>query len=489
MNPSASVRVLTEPPAADLRCEIAIVGSGPGGAVTASILAAAGCDVLLVEEGDHLPLDSCPPFSRTELEQKYRSGGLTVAMGQPKVHYVEGCCVGGGSEINSGLYHRTSPELLGRWQQEFAVEALSLNDLLPHFRACEEALSVGYLPGSAPRASLKLEEGAERLGWSAQEVPRWFRYEPAPAPGTLPRGTKQSMTQTFIPQALQAGAQLLPQTRVLRLRRLERQWQLHCRWRDRPLAIAADTVFVCGGAVQTPALLRRSGLRRHVGDRLQMHPTVKLLAQFAETVNVTDMGVPVHQVKQFAPHYSFGCSISSPPYLALAMDDHPAHLGAVREHWQQMAIYYAALTGGWGTVRCLPGCRDPLVRYHISSAELHVLSEALQKLALLLFEAGAIALYPSIAGSTPLLHRDDLRSLPEVLPRSRTNLMTVHLTSSCPMGERRDRCATNSFGRVWDADNLYISDASLLCTAPGVNPQGAIMAIARRNALHFLGKL
>jgi len=45
---------------------------------------------------------------------------------------------------------------------------------------------------------------------------------------------------------------------------------------------------------------------------------------------------------------------------------------------------------------------------------------------------------------------------------------------------------TDSFGRVHGHDNLYVSDASLLCTAPGVNPQGSIMALARRNALAFL---
>jgi choline dehydrogenase-like flavoprotein len=67
--------------------------------------------------------------------------------------------------------------------------------------------------------------------------------------------------------------------------------------------------------------------------------------------------------------------------------------------------------------------------------------------------------------------------------------MTIHLFSSCPMGEQRSRCATDSFGRVHGFDNLRVNDASLLCTAPGVNPQGSTMAIARRNALHFLGKL
>ena len=55
--------------------------------------------------------------------QKYRNGGQTVALGANKIAYVEGRCVGGGSEINSGLYHRTPPEILETWRKEFQVEA------------------------------------------------------------------------------------------------------------------------------------------------------------------------------------------------------------------------------------------------------------------------------------------------------------------------------------------------------------------------------
>ena len=81
---------------------------------------------------------------------------------------------------------------------------------------------------------------------------------------------------------------------------------------------------------------------------------------------------------------------------------------------------------------------------------------------------------------------DDLHRIPAALSPERTSLMTIHLFSSCPMGERRDRCVTDSCGRVHGQSNLHIADASLLCTAPGVNPQGSIMAICRRNAERFL---
>ena len=117
------------------RAEIAVIGSGPGGAITAGILAEAGRDVMLLEEGPHLPLESCEPFTLGEMQQKYRNRGMTVALGRVPIVYVEGQCVGGGSEINSGLYHRTPSDVLAEWRQQFQVEALTDEDLRPHFEA------------------------------------------------------------------------------------------------------------------------------------------------------------------------------------------------------------------------------------------------------------------------------------------------------------------------------------------------------------------
>ena len=494
MPKSVSDNIITNPPPC-LNCEIAVVGSGPGGSITACLLAEAGHDVLLIEEGPFLPLESCTPFSLDEMVQKYRNGGLTVAMGSPKVQYVEGRCVGGGSEINSGFYYRTPNEILERWRREFEVEALDEADLPPHFEACEKDVTVCYLPGKPPAASLKLHEGALTLGLKSFEVPRWFRYEEQADKTASAKGTRQSMTKTFVPRALQSSCELLTNTRVQSIRQEGSKWILKGDRvvPDSPrqvLHIEAETLFVAGGAIQTPALLRRSGITHNIGNSLHMHPTIKAIARFPETVNSADMGVPVHQVKELAPRFSFGCSISSRAYLALAMNDHPDRPHEVDRDWQKMAIYYAMITGsGRGTVRSVPGYRDPLVRYRLTDDDLKDLSEALQKLSVLLFEAGADAVYPSITKGPKFTKPSDLDRLPNLLPRSQANLMTIHLFSSCPMGENTSLCAVDSFGKVHGFKNLYVADASLLCTAPGVNPQGSIMAIARRNALHFLGKL
>lgn len=484
------IRVLPAP-TAPRKAQILVIGSGPGGAITAAMLAEAGRDVLLVEEGPFLQLESCTPFTLEEMGQKYRNGGITPALGPTAVAYVEGRCVGGGSEINSGLYHRTPPEILERWRREFRVEGIADSDLAPHFEACERDVSVSYLPGPAPAPSLKLHDGATRLGWKSMEVPRWFKYDSANTSGGAMGGARQSMTRTFIPRFLKAGGRLLPQTRLASLRRDGAGWLARGEHADgTAVEVRAETVFVCGGAVQTPALLRRSGITTNIGNSLQLHPTVKVTARFPDAINAAGMGVPVHQVKEFSPRLSFGCSISSAPYLALAMTDHPDHLPEVQPLWQRMAIYYAMITTeSRGTIRCVPGFRDPLVRYGISPQDLRVLAEGVRKLGEILFATGAEVLFPSVRQGGAIHGREELLRVPALLPRGRTNLMTIHLFSSCPMGEERGRCAADSFGRVHGHAGLHIADASLLCTAPGVNPQGSVMAFARRNVLKFLGRI
>ncbi len=95
--------------------------------------------------------------------------------------------------------------------------------------------------------------------------------------------------------------------------------------------------------------------------------------------------------------------------------------------------------------------------------------------------AGATKLYPSSRGFAEISSIEDLARLPEKLDLSNSNLMSVHLFSSCPIGENRELCVADSYGKVFEKDHLYLSDGSMLPSAPGVNPQGSIMSLALRN--------
>jgi choline dehydrogenase-like flavoprotein len=104
-----------------------------------------------------------------------------------------------------------------------------------------------------------------------------------------------------------------------------------------------------------------------------------------------------------------------------------------------------------------------------------------------LLAGGAKSVMPGVTGlpaiSTP---EEAIRWLDELLPAKALSLTTVHAFSSCPMGERSDRCAVDSYGRVHGFENLFVNDASMLPDSPGVNPQGSVMGMAHRNAQHFL---
>ena len=102
--------------------KVIVIGSGPGGSVTATLLAEQGMDVLLLEAGRHLSLEDTPAFTTSEMQNKYKNGGITLAFGKSKVTYVEGGSVGGGSEVNSGLYHRLPEYLLSQWERNFEFD-------------------------------------------------------------------------------------------------------------------------------------------------------------------------------------------------------------------------------------------------------------------------------------------------------------------------------------------------------------------------------
>ena len=110
-----------EPPS---DAQVLVIGSGAGGATTACVLAEAGLDVLVVEEGEWVEQGSVVPFSLEQMDRQYRAGGVTVALGRPSIAYTEGRCAGGGTEINSGLYRRPPGDLLTRWAVDFAIVPL-----------------------------------------------------------------------------------------------------------------------------------------------------------------------------------------------------------------------------------------------------------------------------------------------------------------------------------------------------------------------------
>jgi choline dehydrogenase-like flavoprotein len=467
--------------------DVLVIGSGAGGAVTAATLAQAGRSVLVLEEGPWVDPDALEPFSLPEMVAKYRHGGSCAALGRPAIAYAEGRCVGGSTEINSGLYHRLPAELVSDWRTDYDIEEFDPGTLDRYAERIEQELGVSLLPGAPPPSSAVLERGASKLGWRSVEFSRVFRYE------SNGRAVKQTMARTLLPRAIDAGAVVMPDCRVDRLLRTGARVtgavciQTHPDGTMRGLLVRADHVFVCAGATQTPALLQRSGIRHNIGRGLKMHPTVKIAARFDSLIDHGD--VPMHRVTEFAPGLTIGGSASRRGHVALALADSDADYADALAHWEHVAVYYAAIRSeGSGRVLALPGFTSPLVTYRLTEGDISRLARALVHLGEVLLAAGATEMYPSVTGGGVARNAGDLVQWWDALTRNRANLMTVHLTSTVRIGEERTKTGADSFGRVWGYDNLRVNDASLLPEAPGVNPQGPIMAVVARNTDQFLAE-
>jgi choline dehydrogenase-like flavoprotein len=464
--------------------ETLVIGSGAGGSITATTLARAGRDVVVVEEGPWVAADAVEAFSLDEMVAKYRNGGGAATLGLPPIAYVEGCCVGGSTEVNSGLWAHIPAPVADEWGLRFAIDEFSASVVETYAKRIEEELCVSKLPGAPPPSSSVLVRGAEARGWRSTEFPRVFTYD------AEHRGTKQTMTRTLIPAAVTAGARIIPDCRIDRLvRRGDRVVGVRGKRRDASgtevdVSIHAEHVFVCGGAIQSPALLRRSGIRRNIGTSLKLHPTIRVAARFPYELDHAD--VPMHRITEFAPGVEIGGSASRRSYVAMALADATPDYDEALADWKNIFIYYAAIHDGTGRVRSVPGLRSPVVTYRLGEGDMSRLARGLVLLGEALFAAGATELYPSLSGGPIVRRPDELGQWWDAVTRSRANLMTIHMTSSVGMGEDRASTGADSFGRVWGIPNLRVNDASVLPDAPGVNPQCTVMSIALRNVEEFL---
>lgn len=472
------------------RYDVCVVGGGPGGMLSATLLAESGLSVLLIERGGYTPQKNTVPFGAAELRDRYKNAGITAMLGTPTINYVEGSCLGGGSEVNSGLYHRLSEPVIERWSESHQIESLSYQALLPEIETLEKELGICNLPGDASKPSLKLAEGAGKMGWNCMEVPRWFEYDKA-STSERPIGTRRSASEVYLERFFNAGGSILLNTKV-DLIKLAANGDWNCEWLcdGQRQSVCSEYLFLAAGAIDTPFLLIKSKLGSNIGTSLAIHPTVKVMAKFADPINSAGVGVPVHQVKEFAPDYSFGCAISSLPFLvvqSMSRDDLPTR--EIVDEWQHFFTYYAMTGGGRGRIRKLPLFPDPVVQYKLSQQDLQLLAKAARDLCRLLLAAEATDLHVSDRSIDKISRADQLINIPSALSKRDAELMTIHVMGGCPMGEDRTLCASDSWGRLHGLERIYIADTSLFPGASGSNPQGAMMALVRRNVNKFISEI
>ena len=471
-------------PAGELECDAVVVGSGAGGSVVAAELSEAGWDVVVLEEGPHVATEQFGSRALDAFRTLYRDAGLSFMLGRPPVSFAEGRCVGGSTTVNGGMAWRTPERVLERWRGDHGLDRLDDATLAPLFERVERRLSVAQQdPGSIGRDQGLLRIGALRLGWAVVDNRRAQVHCGGCNACLLgcPTGAKQSTLVSYLPRAVAFGATVVSDCRVDRVL-LDRKRATGVRATTvdgRRIVVRAPVVVSAAGAVQTPVLLMRSGVRSpsgQLGRNLAVHPGANVVAVFDEPVEGWKGVHQAYQVREFADEGVLMAAVNLPPGLvARSLPLSRAALGPV------MAGYDRMVTAGvlvddtsTGRVRSVGG--RPVVSYSLSDEDAARIGVAVGRLCRLLFAAGAVRLYLPFAGVAPVESPADLPSEP--VPPSRMAISTVHLMGTARMGSDPMRAVCDASGRVHDAAGLFIADASLLPTPLGINPQETIMVLA-----------
>lgn len=481
-------------PSDRIACDILIIGTGAGGASVAATLAAAGREVLMLDEGPHIPASEAPAGLGASMLSMWRGGGLMSTLGS-QIVFAEGRCVGGGTEINSAIFQEAPEAVLSEWCAMTGMEDFSAAALAPYYARARAAVRASLTPGELGPPTDILARAGHAVGWKVTPLERAQEN----CVGTnlcsaaCPTGAKQSMTATLIPKALAKGARLLAQTQVRRLLRKGRRIVGAVADATRPdgrrqrIHISLQAVFVCAGTMQTPLLLARSGLARNAGRNFQLHPTIRVLARFKQPLNAHRHRLPLVAITEFMPSLRLGGSIFSLPSFGMTLAEDWSRRVSFLPDYAHYGIYYAMIRpDGVGRIHAVPFARDPIATYALTERDWRRLAEGARLLAKALFAAGAETITPSISGHPGWHSASEAESDNLVQIRQRGALMTVHLFGSCPMGANKDVFPVNPDGCLVGMENLYLADGGILPGAPGVNPQATIMALAFRNAEAFL---
>jgi choline dehydrogenase-like flavoprotein len=494
------------------RCEVAVVGSGPGGAVAAKELAEAGLDVVLLEEGTPLDARDFVQEAGESMQRTLREGGSRATRGNVVMPTMQAIALGGGSVINSAICARPPAWVLERWSERAGTDALGRAALDPHFDRVEAQLGVAPTPAEVQgERNLRFKRGCDALGITSE--PTWRNVQSCLGSAECftgcRNGAKRSVDVSYVPAAMRAGARVYTSVRIERVTRDGRR-ATGVRGRIvEPFAhasggaggsagrthgevrIDADVVVLAAGCMATPLLLERSGIGERsgwVGRDLRFHPGLAVMAVFPERIDPWKGATQgYHSLHYLREGLKLEVLWSPPAVLA-------ARLPGIGHEYQEHLLRYdhmapfdviCAADRSSGEVRARGDALEPEIRFHFHQDDVALMQRGLGILAEICWAAGAEAILPGLHGVPDVVRsRREAEAITRTPLRAEDTITAAnHAFCSTRMGRTEREGVVDAAGRCHDTDNVYVVDTGIFPSSPGVNPMLTCMALADRIAL------
>ncbi len=475
----------------DLECEVVVVGTGAGGAACAYELASRGRTVILLEEGDYHRRDALLGRTQPMVKKLYRDQGITMALGNAGIPVWAGRGVGGTTTINSGTCYRAPERTFRRWRESHGLVGYSSASMDPYYDRVESMLRVELarfeLTGGVGRV---VARGAEKLG--LQHGPVHRNAPDCDGQGVCcfgcPTGAKRSTDVSYVPAALERGAQLVTAARVDGIEIVAgRARGVSARLGSgRRLRVKAEAVVVAGGTFMSPLLLQDAGLGAGspaLGKNLTIHPACKVMARFDETIDMAS-GIPQgYAVEELADEGIMFEGGSVPlEILAVSVPWVGRKLVDLLSQYRHLALFgFMIEDAARGEVRKGPRRGSPLITYSLTQHDVDRFQRATVLLANIFLAAGATRVYPMLPGMDELSTVEEVRRLSAMkLSPGAFDVTAYHPLGTCRMGTDPETSVVGPDFETHEAERLFVVDGSVVPGPLGVNPQMTIMAMALR---------
>ena len=509
------------PPPEKITCDIAIIGSGAGAGITAELLTKAGLKVVIIEEG---PLKSSSDFKQKESDaypQLYQESAARKTADKA-INILQGRCVGGSTTVNWTSSFRTPAPTLQFWQDKFGLKDYNTDALSPYFEQAERRLNIGPWLTPPNENNDLLRRGAAKLGIPALAIARNVKgcWNLGSCGLGCPTNAKQSMLVTTLPASLDKGAQLLVETRADRFELANgRVTALVCSVKasntapdqvsgaQAAIRIIAKHYVLAGGAINSPAVLLRSGApdpHGTLGKRTFLHPVVMSSGVFEQKVEAW-AGAPQtiytdHFLETQAIDGPIGYKLEAPPLHPIIFASTVPGMGQTQHDllkaFPHNHTLLALLRDGFhdqsvgGNVK-LRSDGSAVLDYPLTDYVMDGARRALLSMMEIQFAAGATKVLPLHEMAQTYTAWTQARDAVNALPMKPmlTKIVSAHVMGGCGLAAFEKQGVTRPDGVHWQIENLSIHDGSLFPTSIGANPQLSIYGVVNRLAQGLALKL
>jgi len=495
---------------ATLEADVCVIGSGAGGGVIAAELARAGRSVVVLEMGQYR---NEADFKQLELPgylELYLGGGLATSE-DGSIAILAGSTLGGGTVVNYMNCIRTPAHIREEWAA-MGVEGIDAPEYESHIDSVWERLSVNDSATSQNRTHQKLIEACETLGYphrpltrntdTSCEDPRTCGY----CFTGCQKGCKQSTMKTFLQDAADAGARFVVGAHAERILSEDgsatgvEAMVTHEDGSTTTLTVHAPSVVVAGGAIESPALLLRSGIGGPAaGKHLRLHPAAVVIGAYPQAIEGWIGQIQSALSDEFTKcEGDFGFLIEaagvSPALQAMSVPwvDGKQHKETISRVLKHIAPFISvARDHGEGRVVLDEHGRAVTQWSFDDDIDARLFIRAQVELAKMHRAAGANEIITTFARKTTWREGGDFEAfIAEIeggsLQANDYAVFSAHQMGSCRMGANAADAVADGRGELHDTRGVWIGDGSAFPTAPGVNPMISIMSLAHRTAANII---